>query len=271
MAAGECGVEDEVASLIDLAIQLRKHNLSPAEAKAGGRLLGRLWSLGVDEKDLEAYTNRLYIESRKTDLRPRELIQAAQRLLTLKKKTGKTYQAIQSEYENLSKEEERLKERVQNLRKELNQMLREKNTTTQLLEEYTKTRDQLKSHGLDISDLNKAVTLLKNLKESNYNPTTIIQTLTRIESLEREENQLNLHINKLKKDLRGSKERNIRNKFRTQQKQVTTRRSQQAKITRIQPTETRKPREHCQRHSSLKRNKTRKRNREVLHGHREDI
>jgi len=169
MAAGEYGVEDEVASLIDLAIQLRKHNLTPAEAEAGVRLLERLRSLGVDEKDLEAYTNRLYIESRKTGLRPRALIQAAQRLLTLEKKTGKTYQAILSEYENLSKEEERLKERVQNLRKELNQMLREKNTTTQLLEEYTKTRDQLKSHGLDISDLNKAVTLLKNLK----NPTTI--------------------------------------------------------------------------------------------------
>ena len=40
MAAGEYGVEDEVASLIDLAIQLRKHNLSPAEAKAGV-----IWSL----------------------------------------------------------------------------------------------------------------------------------------------------------------------------------------------------------------------------------
>ena len=227
MAAGEYGVEDDVAFLIDLAIQLRKHNLTPAEAKAGARLLKRLQSLGIDEKDLETYTNRLYLESKKTGRQPRELIQAAQRLLTLEKETNKTYQELLSEYENLAKEEERLKESIQNLRQELDQMLREKKVTSKLLEEYVKIRDQLSKHGLEIRDLDKALTFLQNLREYNYNIKTILEGLMTIKSLREEKDNLGSQVNALEKELNNLKNELTKTQLALEKNKLTIQRLQE--------------------------------------------
>jgi len=206
-AAAQYDVEPQVSELIALSSLLRKHGLTVGQAVAGARIMAKLTAMGIEEKDFEAYTSRLYQEIIKTSVNPRELVQAAQHLLQLEKQVGKTYPTILQEYEQLSKEANGLKQEIQNLKYEYAKLLEEKKVKIQQVEEYIKIREQLASYGFNIQDLEKTASILQNLKENNYDASKIIALLTKIDSLKGEEQQLNSKLEEQRRRLQELEDR----------------------------------------------------------------
>jgi len=200
------------ADLRDLAVKMRKMNLTVGEASRGASVYGLLQKIGVEEEGLETFLKNFYNASVRKGKTPETLVDAASRLLEVEEESGLPFEQVLKrageKAEELKKTKEELeltKRSLQQLKAEVRSALREQETTKEALESYVKARDDMKAYGIDVDqDLEKAANFLSNAKEQDYDVETLVReakshvslmtenaTLTkRVESLRNEDQEL---------------------------------------------------------------------------------
>ena len=174
---GQAGVD-----LRDLAVKMRKMNLTIGEASRGANVYGLLQQIRVEEEGLETFLKNFYNASVRKGKTPETLVDAASRLLDVEEESGLPSEQIlkraSEKAEELKKTKEELeltKRSLQQLKVEVRSALREQETSKEALESYVKVRDGMKRYGIDVDqDLEKAANLLSNAKEHDYDVETLI-------------------------------------------------------------------------------------------------
>jgi len=82
----------------------------------------------------------------------------------------------------LVKEFEDLEKKKQSLQLDLSLKELEYSTSTQTLAEYLSTKKQLEQHKISFNDISKLITMINNAAKQNYDSSSIVQTLAKMQS-----------------------------------------------------------------------------------------
>ena len=124
-------------------------------------------------------------------------ISTALRLRNLEKRYGKSYVSLVRSYEKLSSEEvklrysiEQLLEKRRQIEEDLNLYLEQHKLTLDLVQRLGKLFSALRSRGLDLEDLEKALNILESMKNAGYDMEKILNGLSKLESREKRVEEL---------------------------------------------------------------------------------
>ena len=182
----------------DLAIQLKKLNLTPGEAMRGSNIYNLVEKLGIKEEAFETFAKDFYDASVRKDESPEILVDAASRLIEIEEESGLQYEEILKGAAEKSAELKKTEESLDVTRKAVRQsklehesMLKENKTTKEVLESYVTTRDRLRSYKLDVDqELEKVANVLTNVSEQGYDVDSIVREAEAHGSLVKENHNL---------------------------------------------------------------------------------
>jgi len=175
------GPDGQAAS--DAVIPLLKLNLSPGEAARGARIFSLMRRLGVKEEGIGRFVEELYEAFQARGRSAESIVEGASRLLEVEEKSGLTHEQIlkkaEETAESLGEMNEQLSERKKRLEETTSttqSMLKQEQITKEGLEKYTRSREFLKRHGLDIGrDLEATANMLSNARSLNFNAKSLVE------------------------------------------------------------------------------------------------
>lgn len=167
----------------DLAVQLKKLDLTPGDALRGSNIWSLVQRLGIKEAAFETFVKDFYEASVGKEKSPEILVDAASRLFEIEEESGLQHEEILKRVAEKSEELRNIEENLDAKNKALRQstlehrsMLKENKTTKETLESYVKARDQLKSYNIDLDqDLEKAANVLTNVAEQGYDLESVVR------------------------------------------------------------------------------------------------
>lgn len=183
-------VDQELAALRELAVRLKKLELSVADARAGAGLLERLRELDVDEEGLSSFVSDLYRSAKGRGHEITEVVDASIRLLELEVGTKMGYRELLKSFDDLSAKRSRLADEVNGLRaeaksakEERDEAIEDSGVTDKALKEFCTARDALKEVGADIADFATLGKMIANAKELSLDPQRIVEEIAAVDGL----------------------------------------------------------------------------------------
>jgi len=169
------------------------HNqITHEEAMTGIRISKLMERYDVREDDLNSVFEKLvHIITGENEVA--ELLVAANQLLEIKRKTGKSYQKTLTEYEKLSQnipvlenKKHDLESDVKRLYEEQDEALKLHKTTKDELRQFTDIKSQFEKIGLKLTELPKYQNALVEIKRQGYNATKLLNYLQQVGNLEKQ-------------------------------------------------------------------------------------
>ena len=214
-AARAYGVEEQVRELMELSQELKISELKVPECVAGSRAVKTLRDLEVDESRFQEFVHSVYTEVVAQGLRPGEFVNTCSRLRSLRRQSGKGYLEIIDEFQGymesnkrLGEESTRLEDERRENKKLLLQEVREKDTTLATLGWFDETRSALKEQGVEVEELDRLGTLMKNFVENEFDAEEIVEFYSSSDQLGRQKEALEKEVASLTGEHSGLKDRN---------------------------------------------------------------
>jgi len=170
---------------------LRTHQIVHEDALTGIRISKLIGRYDVKEDDLNSIFEKISaIISGENEAT--ELLVAANQLLAIKRKTGKSYQKTLSEYEKLSESipvlennKHDLESSIKRLYEEQKKALELHKTTKEDLRQFTFIKPQFEKIGLKLTELPKYYSALVEIKRQGYDATKLLNYLQEVGNLEK--------------------------------------------------------------------------------------
>ena len=181
-------------------------------AQEGLRITRVLSSKMVDDEVIrfELFVDKVYNKCKYLNISPDHLVELASEIWELSKNMPTSQ--IPSHLAEKMKEKESLETEIKKLNtdrsralEEYNKILQQSDTTGETLEEYNEVRGYLSGFGLGIADLNRLRLALQNGERHNFDVNQIVQIISRNQSLEYEEQELQKRLAKERDDLSVTK------------------------------------------------------------------
>ena len=196
----------------ELSVEIRRAGMSIRECARGLRITRVLSSKMVDDEviGLELFVDKVYNKCKYLNISPDHLVELASEIWELSKNMPTSQ--IPSHLAEKIKEKESLETEIKKLNtdrsralEEYNKILQQSDTTGETLEEYNEVRGYLSGFGLGIADLNRLRLALQNGERHNFDVNQIVQIISRNQSLEYEEQELQKRLAKERDDLSVTK------------------------------------------------------------------
>lgn len=189
----------------DLAVLLRKNNLTSTEAIRGSENFRKLVKIGVDPDNMDSFTDVLYKKSIERGMSPKAVVEAATRLIDIEEESKLSYESIPlkakekaDELAGCKQELIDIKSQIKDARAKEQAALSDKETTRENLERYVKVKEGLKTFGLDLdSETESSANTFSNLREHDYDIESVLRQAGDYKSLSKEnvdlENNIEIH------------------------------------------------------------------------------
>ena len=196
----------------ELSVEIRRAGMSIRECARGLRITRVLSSKMVDDEviGLELFVDKVYNKCKYLNISPDHLVELASEIWELSKNMPTSQ--IPSHLAEKIKEKESLETEIKKLNtdrsralEEYNKILQQSDTTGETLEEYNEVRGYLSGFGLGIADLNRLRLALQNGERHDFDVNQIVQKISRNQSLEYEEQELQKRLAKERDDLSVTK------------------------------------------------------------------
>ena len=196
----------------ELSVEIRRAGMSIRECARGLRITRVLSSKMVDDEviRLELFVDKVYNKCKYLNISPDHLVELASEIWELSKSMPTSQ--IPSHLAEKIKEKESLETEINKLNtdrsralEEYNKILQQSDTTGETLEEYNEVRGYLSGFGLGIADLSRLRLALQNGERYNFDVNQIVQIISRNQSLEYEEQELQKRLAKERDDLSVTK------------------------------------------------------------------
>ncbi len=196
----------------ELSVEIRRAGMSIRECVRGMRITRVLSSKMVDDEviQFELFVDKVYNKCKYLNISPDHLVELASEIWELSKNMPTSQ--IPSHLDEKVKEKESLETEIKKLNtdrsralEEYNKILQQSDTTGETLEEYNEVRGYLSGFGLGIADLNRLRLALQNGERHNFDVNQIVQIISRSQSLEYEEQELQKRLAKERDDLSVTK------------------------------------------------------------------
>ena len=196
----------------ELSVEIRRAGMSIRECARGLRITRVLSSKMVDDEviGLELFVDKVYNKCKYLNISPDHLVELASEIWELSKNMPTSQ--IPSYLAEKIKEKESLETEIKKLNtdrsralEEYNKILQQSDTTAETLEEYNEVRGYLSGFGLGIADLNRLRLALQNGERHDFDVNQIVQIISRNQSLEYEEQELQKRLAKERDDLSVTK------------------------------------------------------------------
>jgi hypothetical protein len=196
----------------ELSVEIRRAGMSIRECARGLRITRVLSSKMVDDEviGLELFVDKVYNKCKYLNISPDHLVELASEIWELSKSMPTSQ--IPSHLAEKIKEKESLETEINKLNtdrsralEEYNKILQQSDTTGETLEEYNEVRGYLSGFGLGIADLNRLRLALQNGERHDFDVNQIVQKISRNQSLEYEEQELQKRLAKERDDLSVTK------------------------------------------------------------------
>jgi hypothetical protein len=196
----------------ELSVEIRRAGMSIRECARGLRITRVLSSKMVDDEviRLELFVDKVYNKCKYLNISPDHLVELASEIWELSKNMPTSQ--IPSYLAEKMKERESLETEIKKFNtdrsralEEYNKILQQSDTTGETLEEYNEVRGYLSGFGLGIADLNRLRLALQNGERHNFDVNQIVQIISRNQSLEYEEQELQKRLAKERDDLSVTK------------------------------------------------------------------
>ena len=196
----------------ELSVEIRRAGMSIRECARGLRITRVLSSKMVDDEviGLELFVDKVYNKCKYLNISPDHLVELASEIWELSKNMPTSQ--IPSHLAEKMKEKESLETEIKKLNtdrsralEEYNKILQQSDTTGETLEEYNEVRGYLSGFGLGIADLNRLRLALQNGERHDFDVNQIVQKISRNQSLEYEEQELQKRLAKERDDLSVTK------------------------------------------------------------------
>ena len=196
----------------ELSVEIRRAGMSIRECARGLRITRVLSSKMVDDEviGLELFVDKVYNKCKYLNISPDHLVELASEIWELSKNMPTSQ--IPSYLAEKMKEKESLETEIKKLNtdrsralEDYNKILQQSDTTAETLEEYNEVRGYLSGFGLGIADLNRLRLALQNGERHDFDVNQIVQIISRNQSLEYEEQELQKRLAKERDDLSVTK------------------------------------------------------------------
>ncbi|MGA7897848.1 MAG: hypothetical protein WCA39_03200 [Nitrososphaeraceae archaeon] len=196
----------------ELSVEIRRADMSIRECARGLRITRVLSSKMVDDEviGLELFVDKVYNKCKYLNISPDHLVELASEIWELSKNMPTSQ--IPSYLAEKMKERESLETEIKKLNtdrsralEQYNKILQQSDTTGETLEEYNEVRGYLSGFGLGIADLNRLRLALQNGERHDFDVNQIVQKISRNQSLEYEEQELQKRLAKERDDLSVTK------------------------------------------------------------------
>ena len=196
----------------ELSVEIRRAGMSIRECARGLRITRVLSSKMVDDEviRLELFVDKVYNKCKYLNISPDHLVELASEIWELSKSMPTSQ--IPSHLIEKMKERESLETEIKKFNtdrgralEEYNKILQQSDTTAETLEEYNEVRGYLSGFGLGIADLSRLRLALQNGERYNFDVNQIVQIISRNQSLEYEEQELQKRLAKERDDLSVTK------------------------------------------------------------------
>jgi hypothetical protein len=165
----------EYGAIRDLAVQLKKEDLTFAQLASMFRRHNYIERLGANEEQIESLIANLLDGAR--SLPQDKIVDFVNMLFELSKSESIPLTEVPAYINQKIKEQKKIEEEIQKGRAILDQ----ENIDIQTIEEYKRLKEELKKYGL--GPPNKLVSVLQSFSEMGYDSEKIITTYVRIKSL----------------------------------------------------------------------------------------
>lgn len=203
------------AAIRELSVEIRRAGMSIRECARGLRITRVLSSKMADDEVIrfELFVDKVYNKCKYLNISPDHLVELASEMWELSKNMPTSqipsYLAEKmTEKESLETEITKLNTDRSRALEDNNKLLHQSDTTAETLEEYNQVRGYLSGFGLGIADLNRLRLALQNGERCNFDVNQIVQIISRNQSLEYEEQELQKRLAKERDDLSVTKNTN---------------------------------------------------------------
>jgi len=200
--------------LRNLSVELRKSNGSPSEALKGAKLLSKLSNLDVELDQLPDFIKTVRKLSRKAEYQPKQVIKAAMHVSNLEEESGTSYSEAMKEFENKTEQVKILNEKILTLEQDIvekeekrKQKLRQNRITEKEIKRVKAIRQNLRKHGIKLTDADNLQKYLKDMEETGGNPRNFVKFARKFSSLkgrltrlENQKQQKTVELTEIKKE-----------------------------------------------------------------------
>jgi transcriptional regulator with XRE-family HTH domain len=206
-AAKVYGVDSEVDELFDLALDLRKNEITVTDCATGLNVANVLTQFGVDMNVFEEFVRDVFLGSVEQGLTGIDVTSSLIEFVIIRRETGRTFSEITNSYRKLSEDIANLnnelagvEEQLRISKEALQQELKEAKTTRQELESFKVTRSVLGSLGFVMDDYEKLGVLMVNIIERNYDAGQVLELFSKTSKLEERNKELQKSVMVLKEE-----------------------------------------------------------------------
>jgi len=201
-AGGEYQVEEKLEELIEIAKIARNRNISPTEMADGAEVAEALKRNQIDDpKESKRFIDSVLKLGKDEGFDSQKIIDSCSEIIQLKKEYG-NFGEIRLEWETIGKglpsrkaEIAELEGTVKTRKRELNSLNQEYSVTEKSLQDYLVARAGFKGFGLNMeSDLDDALQVIQNLKDSEFKPKSVLSELKQNKTLKSRILELNKEV-----------------------------------------------------------------------------
>ena len=190
---------------------LRKEKISLAEAVSGANLLSYMEENGIKNDDIYSFFENLREINNVSNVQ--ELQAESANMLLISKKTGKSFQQIQEQYEKLSQSipdlkmhENTLQANIEKLENKKFETLQKNKTTDESLREFTVIRESLLNIGVNLAELPQYNDALAEIKRQGFDVEKILDDIQELKDLQAMINVKGKYLKKYNQDIEIAKE-----------------------------------------------------------------
>jgi predicted transcriptional regulator len=203
---------ESLSGLRALSVELKKKEMSVGDAVAGVHIRDELKAMGIEPKRFPSALKAVVNMATDARYKPKLVVQAASRLVELENEAGKGYVKALEDFELLNEKNFREEHRHKKLRKRnlhlKSQILEYEQRLVQLfkavddapedISQFKMCKEELLRYGLNFTDVDVIVKLLKNFKEAGGDVKKLISLVKIVGSLIRKKANLDNDVTKLR-------------------------------------------------------------------------
>ena len=190
---------------------LRKEKISLAEAVSGVNLLLYMEENGIKDDDIHSFLENLREINNVSNVQ--ELLTESVKVLLISKKTGKSFQQIQEQYEELSQSVSDLKLYKNTLQADIKKLeikefetLKKNKTTDESLRQFIVIRRSFLNMGVNLAELPQYHDALAEIKRQGFDVENILDDLQELKDLQAMINAKGKYLKKYNQDIEIAKD-----------------------------------------------------------------
>jgi hypothetical protein len=186
------GLENsDLDSARNLAVEAKKHELTPSDLASYFRLYNFFRKSGASEEEVESFIANI----KSNDIPPENVVHCVNQLYEILRGESISLKELPGYIEKKLEEKKKIDEEIQ----QADAILQSKNVTLEAVNEYLKLSEELDKHRLSTGDIHKLLNILINAKKYGFDGKEIAARLYNFKFLEWKEKELKDKRKKLSK------------------------------------------------------------------------